>query len=138
MVNAAHSNGAILVCDTRARMTGHERRRAERLPSKARVTMRGSSREIELDIENISAGGIFLRLPPTQRPMSVLGEAVVVAFDVGPDSYGDPLDLEVDAEVVRIDLGGPGRPAGIALMFTSTDPAVPQRLALVLEHLRTR
>lgn len=119
-------------------MSGAERRRSERQPCKAKVTLRGSNREIELEIENISAGGIFLRLPPTQRPMSVLGEPVVVEFDVGPDSYGDPLDLEVDAEVVRIDLGGPGRPAGIALMWTSTDPAVPQRLALVLEFLRDR
>jgi hypothetical protein len=119
-------------------MSGHERRKSERKPVKAKVMLRGGEQEIELDIDNISAGGIFLRLGIAQRPMSVLGEAVVVSFDVGPDSYGDPLDLEVDAEVVRIDLGGPGRPAGIALMFTSTDPAVPQRLALVLEHLRDR
>jgi hypothetical protein len=119
-------------------MSGSERRKSERVPCKARVMMRGGEQEIELDIENVSAGGIFLRLGVAQRPMSVLGEAVVVSFDVGPDGYGDPLDLEVDAEVVRIDLGGPGRPAGIALMWTSTDPAVPQRLALVLEHLRDR
>jgi hypothetical protein len=122
-------------------MSGHERRTSERRtanrpPARAKVMLRGGEQEIELEIDNISAGGIFLRLGIAQRPMSVLGEAVVVSFDVGPDSYGDPLDLEVDAEVVRIDLGGPGRPAGIALMFTSTDPAVPQRLALVLEHLR--
>jgi hypothetical protein len=90
-----------------------------------------------LDVDNISAGGIRLRLSPTQMPIGRLGEAVTVYFDVGPDSYGDPLDLEVDAEVVRVDLGGPGRPAGIALMWTSTDPAVPQRLALVLDHLRS-
>jgi hypothetical protein len=138
MANAARNHGANLVCDTGRAMSGHERRKSERKPVTAKVTMRGSNQEIELEIDNISAGGLFLKLPPTQRPMSVLGEAVVVAFDVGPDSYGDPLDLEVDAEVVRIDLGGPGRPAGIALMFTSTDPAVPQRLALVLEFLRDR
>jgi hypothetical protein len=119
-------------------MPGHERRKSERKPVTAKVMLRGGEQEIELEIDNISAGGLFLRLGIAQRPMSVLGEAVVVSFDVGPDSYGDPLDLEVDAEVVRIDLGGPGRPAGIALMFTSTDPAVPQRLALVLEHLRDR
>ena len=38
--------------------------------------------------------------------------------------------------VVLFNLGGPDRPAGIALMWTSTDPAVPQRLALVLDHLQ--
>ena len=102
----------------------------------AKVTLRHSSATTELEVDNISAGGILLRLAAAQLPVARLGEAVTVYFDVGPDAYGDPLDLEVDAEVVRIDLGGPTRPAGIALMWTSTDPAVPQRLALVLDHLR--
>src|SRR6185503_15322608 len=102
----------------------------------ATVTLRKSNQSVVLDVTNISAGGILLRLGPAQMPIARLHEAVVVAFDAGPDSYGDPLDLEVDAEVVRIDLGGPDRPAGIALMWTSTDPAVPQRLALVLDHLQ--
>ena len=113
-----------------------DRRKTERKPITARVTLRRSSASTELDVDNISAGGILLRLTPAQMPTGVLGEAVTVYFDVGPDAYGDALDLEVDAEVVRVDLGGPDRPAGIALMWTSTDPAVPQRLALVLEHLR--
>jgi hypothetical protein len=115
-----------------------ERRRAAREVITARVTLRHSRDASVLEIDNISAGGIFLRLAPAQLPMAVVGEAVTVYFDVGPDGYGDPLDLEVDAEVVRVDLGGPDRPAGIALMWTSTDPAVPQRLALVLDHLRGR
>ena len=115
---------------------GSERRKSEREPITARVTLRSSEASAVLDVDNISAGGIRLRLAPAQMPIARLGEAVTVYFDVGPDGYGDPLDLEVDAEVVRVDLGGVGRPAGIALMWTSTDPAVPQRLALVLEHLR--
>jgi hypothetical protein len=117
-------------------MSARDRRRAVREPVTARVTLRRSDQATVLEVDNISAGGIFLRLAPAQLPMVALGEAVTVYFDVGPDGYGDPLDLEVDAEVVRVDLGGPDRPAGIALMWTSTDPAVPQRLALVLEHLR--
>ena len=119
-------------------MTGQERRKSQRLTFTARVTLRRNDASTVLDVDNISAGGILLRLAPAQMPIAVLGEAVTVYFDVGPDGYGDPLDLEVDAEVVRVDLGGPGRPAGIALMWTSTDPAVPQRLALVLDHLRGR
>jgi hypothetical protein len=115
-----------------------ERRRAERQQITAKVTVRRNKQSITLDVDNISAGGILLRLAPTQMPVAALHEAVIVAFDVGPDAYGDPLDLEVDAEVVRVDLGGPDRPASVALMWTSTDPAVPQRLALVLEHLRGR
>ena len=115
-----------------------ERRTSERLRITAKVTLRRSDAATVLDVENISAGGILLRLAPAQIPVAALGEAVTVYFDAGPDAYGDPLDLEVDAEVVRVDLGGPQRPAGIALMWTSTDPAVPQRLALVLEHLRDR
>jgi hypothetical protein len=118
--------------------SGSERRKSERKRITAKVTVRHSDASTVLDVENISAGGILLRLAPAQMPSAALGEAVTVYFDVGPDGYGDPLDLEVDAEVVRVDLGGPGRPAGIALMWTSTDPAVPQRLALVLEHLHGR
>jgi hypothetical protein len=117
---------------------GSDRRKSERQPITAKVTLRRSGASTVLDVENISAGGIFLRLGFAQMPVAALGDAVTVYFDVGPDSYGDPLDLEVDAEVVRVDLGGPNRPAGIALMWTSTDPAVPQRLALVLDHLRGR
>ena len=119
-------------------VTGRERRKSERQQITAKVTLRRNDASTVLDVDNISAGGILLRLAPRQMPVAALGEAVTVYFDVGPDGYGDPLDLEVDAEVVRIDLGGPGRPAGIALMWTSTDPAVPQRLALVLDHLRDR
>lgn len=119
-----------------ARMSERDRRRAVRETITARVSLRRSNDSVDLDVGNISAGGIFLKLAPVQMPMVALGEAVTVYFDVGPDAYGDPLDLEVDAEVVRVDLGGPGRSAGIALMWTSTDPAVPQRLALVLDHLR--
>jgi hypothetical protein len=115
-----------------------ERRKTERRRITATVTLRHGGGATVLDVENISAGGILLRLAVAQRPVAGLGEAVTVYFDVGPDAYGDPLDLEVDAEVVRIDLGGPQRPATIALMWTSTDPAVPQRLALVLEHLENR
>jgi hypothetical protein len=115
-----------------------ERRKTERRRITATVTLRHGGGATVLDVENISAGGILLRLAVAQRPVAGLGEGVTVYFDVGPDAYGDPLDLEVDAEVVRIDLGGPQRPATIALMWTSMDPAVPQRLALVLEHLENR
>jgi hypothetical protein len=115
-----------------------DRRRSERKQFTAKVTLRHGGAATVLDVVDISAGGIKLRMAPTQLPVAAMGEAVIVYFDVGPDSYGDPLDLEVDAEVVRVDLGGPDRPAGIALMWTATDPAVPQRLALMLEHLRDR
>jgi hypothetical protein len=115
-----------------------DRRKSVREAVTARVTLRRSDQASVLNVRNISAGGILLALAPGQMPTVALGEEVTVYFDVGPDSYGDPLDLEVDAEVVRIDLGGPGRPAGIAMMWTATDPAVPQQLALVLEHLRGR
>jgi hypothetical protein len=127
--------------DTRDAMSqtgGRERRKAVREQVTARVTLRRSDEASVLEVRNISAGGILLALAPGQRPTVALGEEVTVYFDVGPDSYGDPLDLEVDAEVVRVDLGGPGRPPGIALMWTATDPEVPRQLALVLDHLRDR
>lgn len=102
----------------------------------AQVSLRHGEGASSLPVNNISTGGIFLRLAVGQIPGVDIGDDVVVYFDVGPDQYGDPLDLEVDAEVVRVDLGGPGREAGIALMWTSTDPAVAQQLSLVLAHLR--
>ena len=89
-----------------------------------------------LPVENISAGGILLKLKRGQISGVALGDDVVVYFDVGPDEYGDALDLEVDAEVVRVDMGGIDRDPGIALMWTSTDPAVAHQLALVLAYLQ--
>lgn len=90
-----------------------------------------------LPVANISAGGVLLKLHRGQLPGVVLGEEVTVSMDFGPDNYGDPLELDVAAEVVRVDLGSPDRPAGIALMWTSQDPEVAQQLALVLDMLRT-
>jgi hypothetical protein len=115
---------------------GRERRKHERVELTAQVSMRHDDATSTLPVRNLSAGGIFLRLAQGQIPGVQLGDEVTVYFDVGPDQYGDALDLEVDAEVVRIDLGGLDREAGIALMWTSTDPAVAQQLSFVLAHLR--
>ena len=68
-----------------------DRRRAERVPITAKVTLRRSDASVVLDVDNISAGGILLRLAPAQLPIARLHEAVTVYFDVGPDAYGDPL-----------------------------------------------
>jgi hypothetical protein len=115
---------------------GRNRRRYERREYVARVSMKTGDGTSVLPVGNISAGGIYLKLKRGQIAGIALGEDVIVYFDVGPDEYGDALDLEVDAEVVRVDMGGLDRDPGIALMWTSTDPLVAQQLALVLAHLQ--
>lgn len=116
---------------------GRERRKDERLPVQATVRLRRSGKTSVLPVANISAGGVFLQMHLGQLPGVVLGESVNVYIDFGQDHYGDPLELEVEAEIVRVDIGGLDRSPGLALMWTSSDPAVAQQLALVLDFVRS-
>ena len=84
---------------------------------------------------NISAGGLFIELTPGELPSVHPGSEVTVHLDLGSDKYGRPLSLSSEAEVVRVDLGGPQRNPGFALMWTSGDSAVASQLAVILEYL---
>lgn len=115
---------------------GSERRRAERMELLAQVQVkRGDGEVVLLPVGNISAGGVFLHIDRGMLLRGLrVGEAVTVFLDL--TSAGDDLALHVEAEVVRLDLlGGPGRKAGIALMWSSQDPAFAQKLARALERL---
>jgi len=114
---------------------GRDRRRHPRFPVLAQISLLGGSSPSELQATNISAGGIFVQLVQGEYPGVHPGNRVTVHFDLGSDNYGRPLDLTAEAEVVRVDLGGPGRPAGFALMWTSEDSAVASQLAVILEYL---
>jgi hypothetical protein len=111
---------------------GAERRRSERVELLAQVQLRRGDGEVALlPVANISAGGVLLRVEPGTMPRGLrVGGPVGVYLDLGGD-----LSLDGEAEVVRLDLlGGPGRSPGIALMWTSSDPAFAEKLALVLRR----
>jgi len=114
---------------------GRDRREHQRFPVLTQISMHRGGAASELQATNISAGGIFVELVEGAYPGVHPGNKVSVHFDLGSDDYGRPLDLTADAEVVRVDLGGPGRPAGFALMWTSHDSAVASQLAVILEYL---
>ena len=106
-----------------------ERRQSERLELLAQIQLRRGGEVVQLPVVNISAGGVFLRMEggALQNGMRV-GDAVGVHLDCGAD-----VTLEVDAEVVRFDhQGHSGRPAGVALMWASADPAFAEKLTRAL------
>ena len=111
-----------------------DRRRHRRFPILTEISL-GKGAASELQATNISAGGIFVQLVQGAYPNVQPGSRVTVHLDLGSDDYGRPLDLTAEAEVVRVDLGGPGRAPGFALMWTSEDSAVASQLAVILEYL---
>jgi hypothetical protein len=115
--------------------TGRERRRHERHDVEVRISMIHGGDSSVLRASNISAGGLKIDLGPRDMVSVDVGTVVRVHLDLGADKYGRPLDVECDAEIVRVDLGGPDRQAGFALMWTSTDAAVARQLAVILEYL---
>jgi len=88
-----------------------------------------------VNASNISAGGLRVDLAQGEYPGVEIGTEVRVHLDLGSDKYGRPLDLDSEAEVVRVDLGGPDRTPGFALMWTSTEAAVARQLSVILEYL---
>lgn len=113
-----------------------DRRAHERHEYTAQVSLRRHDDVTVLPVRNISAGGIYLALGIAQIPGVALGDAVSVHFDAGVDEHGEAMSIDMDAEVVRVDMRRLDREAGIALMWTSIDPLMVQRLAQVLAYLQ--
>jgi hypothetical protein len=107
------------------------------VPLVARVSVDREAEAVTLDAADISAGGMRLCVAPGAMPGVQPGELVRVRLDLGSDRYGRPLDVDAEAEVVRVDLGGPDRRPGFAVMWRSTDPAVARQLAVILEYLES-
>jgi hypothetical protein len=114
---------------------GSERRRNNRLTIMAQVELRRGGEVVVLPVGNISAGGVLLYLGKLDggRRTFRIGESVSVFLAV--DHEGEELSLAMDAEVMRVDLGGPERPAGVGLMWTSKDPQAVATLARILGRL---
>lgn len=118
-------------------MADEERREHERLEYTATVSLQyEEAQAASLPVRNISAGGIYLALGLAQRAGVEVGDNVSVYFDAGPDDDGNPIDIHMEAEVVRIDHRTLEQDAGIALMWTSIDPEMVRRLAELLDHLQ--
>ena len=107
-----------------------DRRQSERVELLAQIEVRrGVGEVLLLPVVNISAGGVFLRIDGGSLQGGLrVGDPVGVFLDCGHD-----VTLDVDAEVVRVDLlGSANRPAGIALMWASADPAFAEKLTRAL------
>lgn len=77
----------------------------------------------------------MLQLEAGSLPHAAPGDAVSVFIHVEGEG-GEDLCVDLDAEVIRVGLGGPGTSPSIALMWTTQDPAAVGTLAAVLEALR--
>jgi hypothetical protein len=115
-----------------------ERRVHPRLDVMVDVSVRQGAKITQLNAANLSAGGMFLEVEAGAYPGVAIGDEVAVHLDMGSDKFGRPLEIQSPAEVVRIDLGGPDRRAGFAVMWSSADPALVHQLAVVLEYLAER
>ncbi len=117
--------------------SGRDRRVHERFEVLAQVQLKAGGEVALVPISNISAGGVLLRLEQGSLPQAAPGDAVSVFIHVD-DEASDDLCVDLEAEVIRVGLGGPGESPTIALMWTSQDPATVGSLASVLEALRRR
>jgi hypothetical protein len=117
---------------------GSERRKHERVDVLAQIDIKRGADVWVVKVTNISIGGLFIELDTRQMIGVRPGDEVGVYLDLGADAAGQPLRLETQAEVVRVDYGGPGRPAGVGMMFTASDAATAAALTRVLRHIETR
>ena len=106
-----------------------ERRQYERFELFAHVELRHVSKVETFVTINISAGGLLLR---NDRNIEFsIGEQIRVAFDVPSLAPA----FAIDATVVRV-IGPTAKPALLAAMWTSSDPAAADSLAQILWNLR--
>jgi hypothetical protein len=115
---------------------GSERREHRRLELLAQIDIKRGADVWVVKVTNISAGGLFAEVDTRQMIGLRQGDQVNVFLDLGTDALGRPLTIETSAEVVRVDHGGAGRPAGFGMMWTSTDGAVADSLARLLRHIK--
>jgi hypothetical protein len=101
----------------------------------AQVDLRRGTDVWVVKVTNLSAGGLFVELDTRQMIGVRQGDALNVFIDLG-EVGGRPLTIDSSAEVVRVDYGGAGRPAGIGMMWTSTDGAVADAIARVLRRVQ--
>ncbi len=112
-----------------------DRRRYERFDVFAQISVGRRGEVSLLSCSDISAGGVRIELDRGEIPGVDVGARVDVRLDLGSDKRDRPLVVDAEAEVVRVDIGGPDRNPGFALMWTSQDAIVARQLAVILEHL---
>lgn len=115
---------------------GRDRRRHTRYDIFAQIQLRRGADVSVLPVLNISAGGVLVELAEGEHPAVRPGETVDVFLDTGDLEQDSSESFETAAEVVRVDLGGPGRRPTIALMWTSDDPAMVEVLGRILTRMR--
>ncbi len=118
--------------------SGKERRRHERLELLAQIEVRGGDTVWLCRTLNISAGGVYVETRPGELPEVQPGDVLTVYLDLSGPDMEEGIDITAKAEVVRVDTARPGQSAGVALMWTSFEPELAERLARLLRHLSAR
>ena len=108
---------------------GDERRQHERLELLAQVELRRVGQVETLSLINISAGGVLLR--NDANVAFTMGEEIRVHFDV-PELVPA---FALNAIVIRV-VAATNRPAALAAMWTSSDPAATAALGQLLWSLK--
>jgi hypothetical protein len=115
---------------------GAPARRHPRFELIAQVELRRGEEVVVLPVGNISAGGVFVKL---ERGASLgLSSGDAVSVFVAAEEGDEDLAFGMDAVVVHVDGGGGDRPAGVGLMWTSTDAAPVAILSRLLGRLAER
>ena len=83
-----------------------------------------------LDVGNISAGGMLIKLGAGDTADVKVGDHVSIFVDIGDGPDGKPLSIDAEAVVVRL------APAlGIGLRWVSSDPHFATRLERLLVRI---
>lgn len=120
--------------DGPAPLPGSERRLGERIELLAQIELLNGDGDIALlPIVNISVGGTLVRVEPANADRDFgIGAQLNVFLDLGESSFA------LGGRVVRVEIDEAGSPHRVALMWTTTDTTVLQRLAAALQQLRRR
>jgi hypothetical protein len=111
---------------------GAERRRSERIELLAQVELRRHDDVAVLPTINVSAGGMLVGLEHGALHDVAVGEDVHIFL--ATDDYGEPIEVAMDATVVRV-IESAGHPTAVAVMWSSKDPRAVGQLAKLLAHI---
>ena len=106
-----------------------ERRAHTRFQLYAQIELHHGGEVSVLPVSNISAGGVAVTLGPGEMPGVNLHDTVTVFL------HHEEHHVTAAAEVVRVSLGGGGKPPSFALMWTDENPKIAQQLAELLGSL---
>jgi hypothetical protein len=112
-----------------------ERRRADRLDLFAQVELHRGGEVTVLPAINISSGGLLVGVEHGELADLRVGDLVHIFLS--SDDSGEPIEIAMDATVVRADFDA-GKRSRLAMMWTSTNAKATAQLARLLADLTSR